>query len=161
MSKEISSSLLVLFPVRFDFCFLCHSIVRCHSIVEWVFIQLLCMTKYVSFSIEMYGLCVCVSDRKHSRCMGLVLCSFRCCMDERFKSLNGVSMLCVWLVGVGGDAGDVVFVVIMFAVWGFAVVIGLLLMHLLPIMRSLLLSIMAVAAVFSHIWAVGLHVDGW
>ena len=52
---------------------------------------------------------------------------------------------------MGGDAGDVVFVVIMFAVWGFTVVIGLLLMHLLPIMRSLLLSIMAVADVFSHI----------
>ena len=61
------------------------------------YIQLLCMIKYVSFNIEMYGLCVgvrlCVLC-KHSRCIGL-MCSFICCIGDMFRCLSGVCVLSV------------------------------------------------------------------
>ena len=60
-----------------------------------VYIQLLCIMRYVSFNIEMYGLCVGVLLRecRHSRCMGLLCCSFKCGMGDRFRFLSGVCVL--------------------------------------------------------------------
>ena len=85
----------MLFPIRFSLC-LCLCVV-CSVVV--VFIQLLCMIRYVSFNIEMYSSCVCVcvllGGCRHSRCMGLVSCPFKCCMGDRFRFLNDVHMSCV------------------------------------------------------------------
>ena len=71
----------------------------------------LCIIRYVSFNMEMYGLYVgvrlCVLCR-HSRCMGLC-CSFICCIGDIVRCVRGVCVcvvcvlgggVCVWLVCV-------------------------------------------------------------
>ena len=69
---------------RFGVCFVC----------SCVFIQLLCMIRYVSFNSDMYGLCVWTCVYEHSKCIGLS-CSFICVIGDRVNCLSGVCVVCV------------------------------------------------------------------
>ena len=115
-----------------------------------VFIQLLCMIRYVLFIIEMYGLyCVCVSYG-HSKCW--LMCSLKCCMGDRLGSLIGVHVLCVfvgWKCPCVIGVGDVVLIEVSSAAGD----PDCLLAQLLSVMRSLELSGVVVSA-YLFVWVV-------
>ena len=60
-----------------------------------MYIQLPCIIRYVSFNIDMHGLCFRIwlyVSCTHSRCIGMC-CSFMCCIGDRIRCLSGVSDL--------------------------------------------------------------------